>query len=44
MALKHFGCLRLAARIADLREKGHNITTEMVTIRGKRVAVYRLAS
>lgn len=41
-ALNRFGCNRLAARIADLREAGHPITAQMVTLaNGKRVAQYR---
>lgn len=40
-ALKLFGCLRLGSRIFDLRERGYNITREMVTLAdGKRVAEY----
>jgi hypothetical protein len=42
-ALSYFGTFRLAARIADLRAKGHMIETEMVERNGKRVARYRLA-
>ena len=42
-ALTQFGCFRLAARIADLRDKGLNIVTDMVTLEnGKRVARYIL--
>jgi hypothetical protein len=42
-ALNQFGCFRLAARIADLRDKGLNIVTYMVTLEnGKRVARYIL--
>ena len=46
-ALKYAGCLRLGARIYDLRDAGHRIDTEMVTVtnnRGerKRVARYKL--
>ncbi len=41
-ALKRFGCLRLAARIQDLRARGYNITTEEVKHKGKRFARYRL--
>jgi hypothetical protein len=41
-ALKGCGCLRLAARIKDLRAKGHNITTEKVSENGKTFAKYRL--
>lgn len=29
-ALNHYGCLRLSARIWDLRNNGHNIQTHMV--------------
>ena len=28
-AIREFGCLRLSARIADLRAKGHEIETEI---------------
>jgi hypothetical protein len=42
-ALTQFGCFRLAARIADLRDKGLNVVTDMVTLdNGKRVARYFL--
>lgn len=42
-ALNHFGCLRLSARIHNLREKGHAIKMEMVSTRsGKRVARYSI--
>jgi len=42
-ALTHFGCFRLAARISDLRDKGLNVVTDMVTLEnGKRVARYIL--
>lgn len=40
-ALTAFGCLRLSARIADLRADGHNITTEIHKGR-KNYAIYRL--
>jgi hypothetical protein len=40
-ALTQFGCFRLAARIADLRDESFNIVTDMVTLEnGKRVARY----
>lgn len=40
-ALMAFGCLRLGARIADLRETGLNILTDIA--KGpKRYAIYRL--
>jgi len=42
-ALHEFGCLRLAARIKDLRRSGHPIRSKMVhTNEGKRIAVYEL--
>jgi hypothetical protein len=41
-ALKGCGCLRLAARIRDLRAQGHNIVTEQVNENGKRFAKYHL--
>lgn len=40
-ALKLFGCFRLGARIYELRRR-YNIKSDMVTIRGKRVARYRM--
>jgi hypothetical protein len=40
-ALTQFGCFRLAARIADLRDKGLKVETKMVTLEnGKRIARY----
>jgi hypothetical protein len=40
-ALNQFGCFRLAARIADIRDEGFQIVTDMVTLEnGKRVARY----
>lgn len=41
-ALALCGCFRLSARIYDLREIGHKIKTDMVTINGKTVAEYSL--
>ena len=41
-ALNEVGSFRLAARIADLREAGHVITTETIERGGKRFARYRL--
>lgn len=41
-ALNLFNCFRLAARIEQLRGKGHDITTTMVTRNNKRFAVYSL--
>ena len=43
-ALQRHGCLRLAARISDLRHAGHSIDTVMIEVgRKKFVAGYRLA-
>lgn len=47
-ALDKFGCNRLAARIADLRKTGHEISTTTITVFNRdggkcRVAEYRLA-
>ena len=40
-ALSKFDCLRLAARISDLRDKGFNIQTiEEIGTNGKRYARY----
>lgn len=41
-ALNQFGCFRLAARVYDLREKGHMIECEMVEVNDSRVARYFL--
>jgi len=42
-ALQLYGCLRLAARIKDLREGGNEINTVMVEVaNGKRIAEYTL--
>lgn len=43
-ALEKFGCMRLAARIANLRDDGHVIATEKVTHNGKTFARYRLVA
>jgi hypothetical protein len=43
-ALNMFGCFRLSARIANLRDEGLPIVTDMVTINEKRVARYYLAN
>jgi hypothetical protein len=42
-ALKKFGCFRLAARIADLRNQGHTIWTDYVTVNNKTFAAYKLS-
>jgi hypothetical protein len=42
-ALQLYGCFRLAARIKDLRDEGHDIHTERVEVQtGKRIAEYTL--
>jgi hypothetical protein len=41
-ALREAGCMRLAARISDLRAAGYVIETEMVTVAGRRFARYHL--
>ena len=41
-ALREIGSFRLAARVWDLRDAGHHIETDMVTVNGKRIARYRL--
>lgn len=42
-ALTQANCFRLAARIADLRQQGHEILTETVTTpTGKHIAQYKL--
>lgn len=48
MALDQFGCLRLAARINNLRDSGHVINSTMITVTNRdgtqsRVAEYRAA-
>ena len=42
-ALEIYGIFRLAARINELRSKGHNITTTNITRNGKTFAEYKLA-
>ena len=39
-AFEKFGCLRLAARISDLRAEGHEIVTTIINKNGKRFAQY----
>ena len=48
LALKHFGCMRLGARISDLRDEGYHIQTirteAVSSVTGNRVcyATYKL--
>lgn len=41
-ALTKFGCLRLSARIKNLRDEGLNIATKYVTVKGKTFASYSI--
>lgn len=41
-AFNKFGCFRLAARIKDLKDDGHKISTNIVEKNGKRFARYIL--
>jgi len=42
-ALDRYGCLRLAARINELKAKGYRIVSKRETSRGKTYSRYRLA-
>ena len=47
-AMDHFGCMSLAQRIYDLRERGYDINSEIVEVKNRygetcRVARYTLA-
>jgi hypothetical protein len=42
-ALQWWGCMRLGARIYDLRNDGMNIITEIVEKNGKQYAKYSVA-
>ncbi len=42
-ALNRFGCMRLAARIHEIRQQGLPIITERVQRNGATVARYRMA-
>lgn len=41
-ALEYFGCMRLPARICDLRKKGYIIETDIIHQNGKHFARYIL--
>lgn len=41
-ALRKYGCMRLAARIKDLRDAGYEINTTLTRTQGSRVARYSL--
>lgn len=34
-ALGEYGCMRLAARIADLKDQGHHITTKRTSVKNR---------
>jgi len=42
-AMSRFRCMRLAARIADLRDAGHSISSRIMRRGKKRFASYSLA-
>ena len=42
-ALNRFGCFRLAARIHELKAKGHRIVQKTATSKGKTFSSYQLA-
>ena len=42
-ALVDFNCMSLAQRIMELKNEGHNITSELIrTPSGKHIAIYKL--
>ena len=42
-AIDLFNCMRLAARVEDLRKEGHPIVTDMKRLKnGKKIAVYSI--
>jgi len=41
-ALEKWGCMRLGARIYDLRKEGYYVISEMITKNGKTFAQYRM--
>ena len=42
IALNLFGCMRLAARILEIRDMGYNVLTTTIAANGKRFAGYKL--
>ena len=42
IALNLFGCMRLAARILEIRNMGYNVLTTTITANGKNFAGYKL--
>ena len=43
-ALNKFGCMRLGARIHEIKSKGHVINSEMITVDDKTFARYKLVA
>ena len=41
-ALKNYGCLRLAARILEIKNAGYNVSKQMVNKNGKTFASYSM--
>ena len=41
-ALKDCGCMRLAARVLEMRQEGLNVDSKWVEANGKRFKAYRL--
>jgi HAMP domain-containing protein len=41
-ALNLFACFRLAARVQELRDVGHEVKSQLIRINGKRIAEYWL--
>lgn len=42
IAVEQFQCYRLSARIFDLREQGHDIISEQITVKNSTFAFYKL--
>lgn len=40
LALRLYGCFRLAARVYELRQQGIKVKQRLIQINGKRVSVY----
>ena len=41
-ALKDCGCMRLAARVLEMRQDGLNVSDKWVTVNSKRVKAYKI--
>ncbi len=41
-ALRQYGTMRLAARVFDLKQQGHDIRADIIKVNGARVARYSL--